>query len=95
MTLMTRLLFAVGLGLSSLTNHALGTPTYRPADSYDQKPLVDSSHEPTYPGEPVYPYTLKEHAADAEICKAGSGQFTGTVSVSDQKKLFFCRSLNP
>ncbi|KAK0636962.1 Alpha/Beta hydrolase protein [Bombardia bombarda] len=34
-------------------------------------------------------FSLRKHAEDADICVAGSKQYTGTISVSEEKKLFF------
>ncbi|KAK3318957.1 carboxypeptidase Y [Apodospora peruviana] len=56
------------------------------ASAPKQKPLRVEQHNT---GRSLYPYTLREHDPNAEICVAGSKQFTGMVSVSDEKKLFF------
>lgn len=87
----------ISLGLTLLgtifTSHAIAhpPPPIRLDDSAgQQRPLAGFNQEPPQKREPLYPYTLKEHAPNAEICHAGSKQYTGTVSVSEEKKLFFC-----
>jgi len=60
-------------------------------DGSGQKPLTGfgSSTAPHH-SKPNAPYSVKEHAGDSEICVAGSKHYSGTVSVSEDKKLFFC-----
>lgn len=94
----------ISLGLALVGTIVTGHTITRPppsihlddsSDPSQQKPLGAFEHEFIQQQEWLYPYTLKEHDPNAEICDAGSKQYTGTVSVSDEKKLFFCKSLSP
>ncbi|KAK3687691.1 carboxypeptidase Y [Podospora appendiculata] len=68
----------------------VGTALARPGESGFESPqqplLADDANQQT---KHSAPYSVKEHSGDADICAAGSKHYTGTVSVSDEKKLFF------
>lgn len=71
---------------------ALPPPVDGLSTAGSQKPLGGSTIKSSQGQK--HRYTVKEHAENADICIAGTKQYTGTVSVSDEKDLFYCEFLS-
>ncbi|KAK3934648.1 Alpha/Beta hydrolase protein [Diplogelasinospora grovesii] len=80
------------VAISLLVCMTLGIAQAMPArlnfDAGAQRPMMGGQlyHDKTVT---YYPYTVRQHAPDSEICVAGSRQFTGQVTVTENNSLFF------
>ncbi|KAM7220911.1 Alpha/Beta hydrolase fold [Rhypophila decipiens] len=77
------------LALLGLVHHSLADHLPAGSSDSDKRPIPVSDNNATSTREPLFPYTRKELGPNSIACNAGSRQYVGKVTLSDEKKILY------